>query len=129
MIIFVLIIIIIVVLGAHGSHPSPTTPTAVPRFHASIVSENDPTDPTDPTIKTPKTITVVFRVTNVGKAAGKPTCSITAIGTTGHANGSTVVTLTSSVSPGETVTSSTTLRITTTRAGRITSTDVKISCT
>lgn len=114
---FGLIVIIVLIVGAiNGTASGPSA-----KYRASIVSVNDPT-------ATPKTITVVFRVANHGNNAGAPSCLINSI-TTPHAHGSTTVAFTTPIDPGHSDMSSTSVRITTTGAGSITKTEVKISCT
>jgi hypothetical protein len=111
-----------------GANPRPSS-GAHASYRASIVSVSHPTDPTDPLAPTtPKTITVAFRVTNDGSIGGKPSCGIMAQAPTG-AHGGTRVTDTSSLPVSHSVMSTVSLRITRTRAGRITKTEVKISCT
>ena len=138
-IIFVLLVIVIIALAmssgsTHKGHRAAghraghsATAALVPKYTVVLVSVTDPPNPTAGTTPTPKTIFVVFRVTNTGTAAGAPRCSIKATATTG-AYGFTSATATAALKPRTTATYHVRLRITTTRAGRITKTEVKVSC-
>jgi hypothetical protein len=79
------------------------------------------------TAPTPKTVVIILTVTNTGSAAGKPTCHVFVDAPTG-ADGFDDYSLTKTVAPGASRTGPLYLRITTTRATRITRTEITIKC-
>jgi hypothetical protein len=106
-----LIVLIVIIASALGGSPAPT-------FKATIESITAPT---------PKTLIVVIHVTNTSGTAGKPSCSIQALAPTG-ASGETSFAATKTLPARTEASYRMYLRITTTRATRITENEMKVTC-